>query len=245
MFTVGRPYSKNDIYKVLNVPDDKKKGAWDTGYRKWQKDLYIFSNIGTSGRVGADYNNYWNGDELIWYAKPNGHLVKDFLNPQGDIFLFTRSHNKSPFIFQGKVVAKSVHYQKPVQITWIFKSQEANVHESYPGEYSSPLTEGTFKTITVNKYERNPEARQLCIEHYGAKCQVCDFTFEIYSNIGKGYIHVHHLILVSSIGKEYEVDPIKDLRPICANCHAMLHMRNPPYTIDELKVIFHKPYNGN
>lgn len=96
--------------------------------------------------------------------------------------------------------------------------------------------EGKTKTVTVNIYERNVEARNECIAHYGAKCQVCSFSFaDNYGDIGAGFIHVHHLRELSSIGKEYDVDPIKDLIPVCPNCHAMLHKRKKAYTIGELK----------
>jgi 5-methylcytosine-specific restriction protein A len=101
--------------------------------------------------------------------------------------------------------------------------------------------EGTLKTVLVNVYERNAKAREKCIEHYGARCSVCEFDFEKkYGRIGRGFIHVHHLKDIASIGEEYEVDPRKDLRPVCPNCHAMLHTRrkpNPPYSIEELKMM--------
>ena len=75
-----------------------------------------------------------------------------------------------------------------------------------------------------------------CIEYYGAKCVVCGFSFpSLYGEIGDGFIHVHHLTPLSEVQGEYEVDPIKDLRPVCPNCHAMLHRSNPPYDIKELE----------
>lgn len=97
-------------------------------------------------------------------------------------------------------------------------------------------TEGTPNQVLVTKYERNPFARKTCIEHYGLSCSVCEFNFENeYGELGKDFIHVHHLRQVADIGKEYKIDPIKDLRPVCPNCHAMIHKRKEPYTIDELK----------
>jgi 5-methylcytosine-specific restriction protein A len=57
---------------------------------------------------------------------------------------------------------------------------------------------------------------------------------KFYGVVGKGFIEVHHLIPLSDIKKEYELDPIKDLRPVCPNCHAMIHMRKPPYTPEEI-----------
>jgi 5-methylcytosine-specific restriction enzyme A len=89
--------------------------------------------------------------------------------------------------------------------------------------------EGAVRHLSVNAYERNPEARRVCIEHYGATCQICGFDFEkAYGEIGKGFIHVHHLKQISEIAETYQVDPINDLLPVCPNCHAILtlHFKN-------------------
>ncbi len=105
--------------------------------------------------------------------------------------------------------------------------------------------EGSVRQILVNVYERNPAARAACIAHYGTTCNVCAFDFgETYGVLGKGFIHVHHLKEISSIAVEYEVDPVHDLRPVCPNCHAMLHKGSQPPSIDELKhVIANQPRN--
>jgi len=95
--------------------------------------------------------------------------------------------------------------------------------------------EGKSKTVTTKTYDRSPQARQACIEHYGYSCCICGFSFEkIYGSLGTGYIEVHHLKPIADIGKEYLIDPIKDLRPVCANCHRMLHRQQPPIAIEEL-----------
>ncbi len=110
----------------------------------------------------------------------------------------------------------------------------------YPDQVDSDISyfEGQTKQILVNAYERNAKARAKCIDHYTAVCCVCEFDFlKKYGGLGTGFIHVHHLIELSSIGDAYEVDPIKDLRPVCPNCHAMLHRRKPAYSIQELKDI--------
>lgn len=95
-----------------------------------------------------------------------------------------------------------------------------------PEEVPETLIEGAKKTIAVNAYERNPAARNSCIKAHGVKCTVCDFNFEaIYGERGKGFIHVHHLRSLAEVGQEYEIDPVNDLRPVCPNCHAMLHRK--------------------
>jgi predicted HNH restriction endonuclease len=107
-----------------------------------------------------------------------------------------------------------------------------------PEEVESPeeYQEGATQTISVNHYERNPEARQACINHYGYSCIVCGFDFEkAYGEIGKDFIHVHHLRPLAEIGESYVVNPVQDLRPICPNCHSMIHRRKTLLSIEELK----------
>jgi predicted HNH restriction endonuclease len=108
-------------------------------------------------------------------------------------------------------------------------------------EDNKSYIEGNKKKVSINIYERNYIARRKCISYYGAKCSVCNLVFiDKYGGIGEGFIHVHHIKLMSSIGSKYKIDPIKDLRPVCPNCHAMLHQKNPPFSIEEMYNIVNK-----
>lgn len=110
--------------------------------------------------------------------------------------------------------------------------------ETFPEEVVDAQTyyEGATKHITVNVYERSAKARKACIAHYGVSCFVCGFNFKAaYGDSGDGFIHVHHLTPLSEVGEEYALDPVKDLRPVCPNCHAMIHKKTPAYTIEEMK----------
>jgi predicted HNH restriction endonuclease len=110
-----------------------------------------------------------------------------------------------------------------------------NVSQERPSP-SPPFLEGTAYQIEATEYERNPEARRLCILHYGARCFICGFDFgKAYGLVAEGFIHVHHLTPVSTVGEQYAVDPIADLRPLCPNCHAVAHLRTPPYSIEDIK----------
>lgn len=96
--------------------------------------------------------------------------------------------------------------------------------------------EGAVKSAISKRYERNPQARSLCLESNGYSCKVCGFNFrDTYGELGQGYIHVHHIIPISAIGEEYEINPEIDLVPICPNCHAMIHKATPSLQIDELQ----------
>lgn len=99
--------------------------------------------------------------------------------------------------------------------------------------------EGSLKQVTLNLYERSTFNRDKCIEKWGCQCYVCGLIFgEKYGEFAEGFIHVHHLNQLSKQGGERAVDPIHEMRPVCPNCHAMIH-RHPRGvglgTLDDLK----------
>lgn len=107
----------------------------------------------------------------------------------------------------------------------------------WPSEDSArAITEGSRISVQVSRIERNPAARRKCITLFGTACCVCGLDFErVYGQIGSGFIHVHHLNPLASARGRRTVNPRSDLRPVCPNCHEMLHRRNPPFGIDEMK----------
>lgn len=89
-----------------------------------------------------------------------------------------------------------------------------------PGTYP----EGAVTRVPVNRYERDPEARRVCIAHRGTSCAACGFSFELaYGEVGADFIQVHHVVPAPQVGSDYGLDPLTDLVPLCANCHAMAH----------------------
>jgi len=101
---------------------------------------------------------------------------------------------------------------------------------------TTSFSEGASSNVSITRYERNPHARKACLNHYGYACTICDFDFqEFYGEAGQEFIHVHHLNEISGQDGEYEINPVKDLRPVCPNCHAIIHRKRPAYTIEEMK----------
>jgi hypothetical protein len=103
-------------------------------------------------------------------------------------------------------------------------------------ESDSEMSEGSRTTVEVSRIERDAAARKRCIALFGTTCAVCGFNFEkIYGKIGAGFIHVHHLNPLAMAEGRRKVSPKTDLRPVCPNCHEMLHRQRPPFTIEELQ----------
>lgn len=75
-------------------------------------------------------------------------------------------------------------------------------------------------SVWVNRYERDAKKRQECINDKGLCCYVCGMNFEeVYGEIGRDFIHVHHIKPLADNGQDIS----ENLIPVCPNCHAMLH----------------------
>ena len=95
-------------------------------------------------------------------------------------------------------------------------------------------SEGSIRQSLVNIRKRSESNRRACVEHHGTLCHICGFCFgEAYGKVAEGFIHVHHLRPLSE-GERVET-PAEALVPVCANCHAVLHLRTPPYETCEVK----------
>jgi len=145
---------------------------------------------------------------------------------------------KSPIIEENEVFAP-----EKIIIDWgsLFCGMILSLLEVVPvnnPEIIEGANEGGAYRVMTTKYERSPVNRNLCIAAKGCSCQVCGMNFQSrYGDLGIGFIHVHHVIPVSKMGPNYIVDPINELEPVCPNCHMMLHRKDPPLEIEELKRI--------
>lgn len=144
------------------------------------------------------------------------------------------AHYKWSAIASGVEIPNEI--AKALETVWFSKNKNIYIEKN-----THTLTEGNPYDLKITKYERNPVAREKCLEYYGFACSVCKTDFEkVYGEIGKNFIHVHHLIKISDRKNEYEIDPINDLRPVCPNCHSMIHKRKIPYSIEEMKKIYNR-----
>lgn len=149
------------------------------------------------------------------YFDQNGYII--FNNQE--------EYVKCPFL----QIKKDVHIPLTISSIPGYISVENN---------SEQYTEGKIYNSKLTRYERDAEAREKCLEYYGYSCIICGFNFEKkYGKMAKKIIHVHHLTPLSDIKKSHVINPIKDLRPVCPNCHIILHLNRPPLSIEAVKKI--------
>lgn len=110
------------------------------------------------------------------------------------------------------------------------------------------ITEGSSEYVLSKKIKRSVKLRNYAIEYYldvrgNISCDICGFDFEyVYGEPAAGYIEMHHLEPVymykgDDIQKTIE-DAIKNLLPVCANCHRVIHRTRPPYEISDVRQFY-------
>ncbi len=188
-------------------------------------------------------------EELHWdEAKARAGIRTHYVNVKFDVLLNPKERPILPRDFLNEPPFSDQHWDTQSSGIRIHDHVAAALEEEWaqyldletPQEVLERGTyvEGSIKRITVNAYERSRKAAEHCVDHHGHACSVCGFDFGgVYGGLGEGFVHVHHLKPLSEIRGEYRVDPIRDLRPVCPNCHAMIHRRTPPYGIEELREI--------
>lgn len=241
-YEVGKAYTRNDIFALLGLQPMPTGGNWFTGYTEHDGETYIFCGIGTAGRTGHDYHNQLDGSNLRWFGKNGSRRyhqpIQAMLLPGAVVHVFYRRDDRSPFTYGGRAIAVSTVDSSPVEVHW--KLIDGSAPFRLAEEIANPggITEGAKSSVTVNRYERDPRARERCIARWGLQCNVCAFDFERrYGAHGRGYIHVHHLKPLAEIGESYILNPESDLRPVCPNCHAMIHRQQPALTIEAAKAL--------
>ncbi len=240
-FRIGCQYNRFEILARLGLPV-VKGGDPFTGYFRRGSDFVVLATLSTAPRAtGHAYPNAWEGDLLKWYTKSNASesspQVREMLSDSSTVHVFTRNATRESFRYEGVATPESVGHGSPALIRWRFGARVDDVGRSL-GDATDLVRhiEGASKSVVVNAVERDPAARAACIGHYGSRCQVCGMSFaEEYGPIGEGFIHVHHLEPLKNADGEREVDPVRDLRPVCPNCHAMLHRRDPPLGLDAVR----------
>ncbi len=218
------------VAAFLSIYDMKAINA--LGFTHWNSALLnIAKNLGgfkdTYIKNLRDEFDAISGNHRIgWINRPTRKSIKE---------VYARVKNLSFDVYLEDV--KSLLHSEDLNIV----SEAENIVSIVSNE-NLILNEGQKKLSLSTTYERNAKARKICLYYYSPTCQICGFDSEkVYGLKFKGKIQVHHKIPLNEIGKSYIVDPIKDLIPVCPNCHMIIHSKKDGYyTIEEVSKIIKK-----
>ena len=87
------------------------------------------------------------------------------------------------------------------------------------------------------RIERNRKLALKVKKIQGYTCLACGFNFEkTYGALGADFIEAHHLTPLSELqGDIVHLDPKKDFRVLCSNCHRMIHRSEFVNRVEEFR----------
>ncbi len=229
---VGKIYTRKQLRNLFGIKD----ATINTGtFRpKGHDSVWLFVTENKTSDM-TQYHDFLDEDVLHWDGQTQGrtdHWIIGHKEQGLELLLFYRKskseHPGAGFRYEGPFEYVSHKGKHPTRFTLrrasTFEGIIASDLDSLRAE--EEYFEGNKKQRFVNYYERNPKLRAAAVAYHGVTCKVCGFDFgKVYGERGEGYVEVHHLRPVSSLGKETKVDPKSDMTVLCSNCHRMIHRR--------------------
>lgn len=217
---------REELVKMFNPQGEDAeilKGRTDTKFTQ------IIRNLTGSHYETNDFGKYTNKNALGFS-----------LNDDGIIFL--NSHiSECDYIYNN-----NFEYEENIDVVKKIKKSVFKGKKLTTFSEDDTVVEGKSVETVYKSKKRSAMLRETAIEHYRdkdghIKCCVCGFDFwETYGELGHHFIQIHHEHPICEYEDEGTVqsliDAVKNVKPVCANCHCMLHRkRKKCLSIDELK----------
>lgn len=120
-FKIGEKYKREHVSQQAG-DGGYIGGNWSTGYPHKDGVTFIFSNVGNPGQTGPDYDNYFDGADLIWRGRTNSHKshpsIARLTTPGAEVHIFWRSEGRDLFTYGGTGRAIDISNEVPVRIRW-------------------------------------------------------------------------------------------------------------------------------
>lgn len=183
--------------------------------------------------VGAAQARY--SDDGHWYATLE-HFPAALFDAHGYILFETEEeYRSSPHLHIGKQI--SIPKPGISAIPGYIRAANSDATPLLDVDiHTLTATEGRRRLVLHLQRERNQTVvRNKKKQAASLECEVCGFSFaSAYGRAASDYCEVHHLLPLSEVEEAIRTR-MEDLAILCANCHRVVHLRNPPYTLQQVR----------
>ena len=188
--------------------------------------------------VGATQVRY--SDDGHWYATLQRFPAALF-DAHGYLLFPTKAdYETSPHVSIGKQI--SVRKPGIAAVPGYVRVADSDASPSLDVDiHSVAASEGRRRLVVHLQRERNQTVvRNKKGQAASLDCEVCGFSFDrVYGEAATNYCEVHHLLPLSEVEHSTQTR-MEDLAILCANCHRVVHLRNPPFPLDQVRSMLGK-----
>jgi uncharacterized protein YbaR (Trm112 family) len=194
--------------------------------------------VGTPGRTGHDYDNYFDGNDLVWRGKTRSHskqpTIQRMTGAEAEVHVFWRADERDPFTYAGLASAVEITDEIPVRVRWRLNGDTGNespaLHPPLLSAEDQEWTEGNPKLVAHLVKERarglaQAKKSQFKREHGKLYCERCglDPVAHYKTAHAEACIEVHHhTVHVREMMEEHRTN-LEAVQCLCANCHRLVH----------------------
>jgi hypothetical protein len=199
-------------------------------------------------RHAKQFNDKFDGDTIQMDGQPKHRTDNRLIHAaaRGDeIHLFYRERIKEPFTYKGQVDVDhektKIHTDQPSKFFFRLRNSvlvadsDASPSLNDVDIHTVTATEGRRRLVLHLQRERNQtivrNKKKLAVS---LDCEICKFSFGCYGSVASDYCEAHHLLPLDEVEHTTQTR-MEDLAILCANCHRVVHLRNPPYKLDEVR----------
>jgi hypothetical protein len=183
-----------------------------------------------AGAIQARYSN-----DGHWYATLTRFPAALFDATGYLLFATEEQYRASPHIRLGKQISVPKPGISAIP-GYVRMVEEATLENTDVDVHDFEAVEGNRQLVVHLQRERNQTlVRKKKKSAASLNCEACGFSFrQAYGKLAEEYCEVHHLVPLAEAEK-LRTTRLQDLAILCANCHRVVHLRNPPYDLLELK----------
>lgn len=204
----------------------------------------------TKSNRGTELNQRWNVGAAHALYIHDGHWYHHLKRFPGALFdrhgyiLF--STREEYLACSHLSIGKQISVAKPgisaiPGYVWVISptAPDLDVHSSSVG------LEGEARLVLHLIRERDKSLVKLKKKNASSRvCAICKFSFgRTYGSLANANCEVHHLLPLSELEQATEIK-LEDLAILCANCHRVVHLHNPPYTLQDVRDMLQRSRSG-
>ncbi|GAA5012633.1 hypothetical protein GCM10025794_00750 [Massilia kyonggiensis] len=226
-FEVGKQYKRDNVSALVG-DGGTTTGNWSTGYPQKDGVTFIFCNVGSAGQTGHDYDNKFDGLDLIWRGRTGSRRehssIQRMIHPDAEVHVFWRSNGRDPFTYAGLAQAVEVTDEVPVRVRWKLSATEPDLR-------LTPVRRLPASELNKIRADHIWEAVQLLLDGYQEHPFADSTDYDVLADDGKRLPPKAVFGIAAKLALGFEVLPLHFTAGLSSPCFRIIEAAGFPIVV--------------